>query len=328
MKRSKPALETAIQPRSGAEDAVVNRVENLELERETMEAREAKRAEFEGTKLDWRNKVAAAADTLRAQKDADFFGGEAETYEAPVTQTEDTSEVEEVEIVDAPEDEPDYGSAKITKIVNGKSITRTVDEWIALANKVEDADAYYAAAARKQVEAAKPVPKVQDIRELAQKIQLGSEDEATDALTEVMNAAVQRVQQEKSAADTQAAGRAIYQAFMNEFSDITSDPVLNGALNDMDAQNIERFFDADPVINFDKRLRFCGEAIRTWRDGVAEKTVKTEKRNVLIGKKAQIVNLNTASQKQSNNTDKPLSEKEAKTAAVQSMFASRKKKPF
>ena len=73
MKRVK-TIPLSIQPRSGAEDAVVNRVENLEQERETMDQRQALTQEFETGKIDWRNKIAADADNAREQRQAECPG--------------------------------------------------------------------------------------------------------------------------------------------------------------------------------------------------------------------------------------------------------------
>lgn len=320
MKRVK-TIPLSIQPRSGAEDAVVNRVENLEQERETMDQRQALTQEFETGKIDWRNKIAADADNAREQRQAEFFGTEPQTYGEEIPE-------EIPEEITEDEDEDTDGNQLITKTINGKRVTRTVDEWIGLANKVEDADAYYAAAARQQVEATKPPPKVVDIKQLAQKLQLGSEEEATEALQEVMEAAASKVRQEKSSEDMQNAGKAVYQAFSNEFKDIVGDPVLNAALNDMDSKIINQFFDADPVRNFDMRLRHCAAQIRNWRDGVSDAAKKHEKKQELLSKKEKIVNLNTAGQKQSSSNEKVLSEKEAKEQAVSNMFASRKKRAF
>src|ERR1035437_8081484 len=76
----------------------------------------------------------------------------------------------------------------ITRKVNGKDVTRSLDDWLAVASKVEAADQFLAEASRLRNEQAQvptkadPEPSVDDDLALARAIQMGSEEEAVAAL--------------------------------------------------------------------------------------------------------------------------------------------------
>jgi hypothetical protein len=313
------------------EDRVLKQMEEDQDFNRVSAAQLVKLREVEAARVDWRNKVAENVTNEQARQDAELSGIPAsENYqentsdedEDITSDNQDTSTEPEV----SPEDNEYDGSTLITKIINGKKVSRTLDDWIQLANKVEDADLYYSEAVKKlHQERTPPEPQV-DIKELAKKIQLGSEEEAAEALSQVLATAKTDIRKEKSQADLQQAGKAIYQAFTNEFNDITSDPILNAALNDMDSRLMSQVFDPDPIVNFDKRLRHCGKQIRQWRDKNTSQAADALKKQELIEKKKKIVNLNTAGQKQSTSTERELSERESQQAAIARMFANRKKR--
>ncbi len=328
--------------RSGAEDNVLARQEDLDEQREIDARIMNSMTDREAKQTDWRNKIATSNARRQTRTYNQMVGADTEeeleeernvlsefvsSSEAEVEEVSDETPV--IEEVASEEEATDTdGGMLITKTIDGRKVTRSVDEWIAIASKVDDADKYYAAAVNRQREESKPAVKTTDVRDLARKLQLGSEDEAAEALTEVLNTAVTKVKAEKKEADVQEAGKAIYQSFTKDYADIINDPVLNSALNNMDQQLMNQEFDSDPVVNFDKRLRHCGEQIRAWRNNVADTSVKTAKRQDLVNKKSQIVNLNTASQKQGSKSAAVLSERQAKEQAVANMFATRKKRAF
>lgn len=313
--------------KSGAEDAVLARVEALEAETEVLRERESLTEQHERKKLDWRNQIAESVEAANEARNAEFFGSE------EVEQPED--EGDEVPPAPQPEDVEDDeadGSQLLTKTIRGKKVTKTVDEWIALATKVEDADTYYSEAARR-VHQKPPVPEVDEaevLREVAKKLQLGSEDEAAEAITAIIQKA-STTAAAKSVEQAQAeAANAVWASFSRDYIDLVNDPVLYGAVMSWDQRLIEegRSFDLDRVKDFDKRIRWIGDQVRNWKKEAANLTVKTEKRQQLVNKKEKIVNLNTASSKVGSSQEKQLSEKEAKSQAVADMFKARKKSAY
>ena len=295
----------------------------------------------ENRKVDWRNKIAAAADAKRNMSMEEVLLGNVQHDEQTSrnqigvfeTYNEfDETEVEQNNVEFEEENIPTNDQTKITKIIGGKEVTRTIDEWLEIATKVEDADNYYAESVRRMHQ--KPeVPQVdekEEIRNLARKLQLGSEAEAEEAVEALVNRAANKANYAKSQEDIQKAGEAIYMTFVRDYQDVMNDPVANAALISMEQKLIDqgKVFDNDPIANFDKRLRYVGDEVREWKKNLADVSVKYEKRQDLINKKQQIVNLNTANQKQTSREEKPLSEREGRDQAVQQMFQSRKKKAF
>jgi len=300
-----------------------------------------KRLAIDNKQVDWRNKIAAAADAKRDMSMEEVLSGNVQHDEQTsrnqigVFESDnefDETEVEQDNVEFEEENIPTNDQTKITKIIGGKEVTRTIDEWLEIATKVEDADNYYAESVRRMHQ--KPeVPQVdekEEIRNLARKLQLGSEAEAEEAVEALVNRAANKANYAKSQEDIQKAGEAIYMTFVRDYQDVMNDPVANAALISMEQKLIDqgKVFDNDPIANFDKRLRYVGDEVREWKKNLADVSVKHEKRQDLINKKQQIVNLNTANQKQTSREEKPLSEREGRDQAVQQMFQSRKKKAF
>ena len=313
------------KPTNMQEDLVLKTNEDEQRKAEILAQQREKLQEFEDSKISWRNSIGLYVDEQRngIELEDDDESNNVDEFDNVDEENIDQEVITEKNI-DQEDDEYD-DSTPITKVINGKKITRTLGEWIQIANKVEDADQYYTQAVNKYHESRKQPEEQVDVSELAKQIQLGSEDEAAKALEKVINVAANNAKKEKQQVDIQEAGKAIYVAFSNEYKDIVSDPILNAALNQLDAQMMNKVYDADPIRNFDKRLRECGNTIRQWRNKNDSSAVKTEQRKELVQKKQKITNLNTASQKQSSNQQKPLNEKQARELAIQDMFKSRKR---
>jgi hypothetical protein len=329
--QDEPAQRSPISPERAAEDME----KNAAIVRAAQEKREA----IETHAVNWRNAIAAERDANRNRTMDEVLSGESvdeeQSYRNQLGALDTEVEPDGEETVKTPQEQEDTdGSTVITKTVNGVRVSRTVDEWLALATKVENADAYYQEAANKFHERHQQPEVVVDdkaiIRELSKKISLGNEDEAAEATEQLVKIAARAANAEARQQDQQEAGKAVYLAFAKEYQDVMADPVTNAAFLQFEQQVIQEntIFNSDPVLNFDARLRFIGEKMRTWKRGVADVTVKDSKRQELINKKAQITNLNTASQKQTTREERPLSELDARNAAVQGMFSSRKKKAF
>jgi len=312
---------------SGAEDSVLAANEKKSVEKDAVEERMKLMRAREAQKVDWRNKIAEEAQAAHDKNDELMFGIKPQDENVEV---ESKSE----EVVDTPAEEGGEsstldGTTKITRVINGKEVTRTAEEWFAIAAKVEEADLYYEEAVRqvhsKKVETPAK-PKV-DTKELAKKLQLGSEEDAVEAVDTLLKEAIDQSNEVKRQEDNRKAGQAIFNNFAKDYQDLLSDPVLNAAVMNMcDVTYANKVFDPDPLVNFDKKMRFCGEQVRGWKKGLADVTVKDKAKEELLNKKAKIQNLNTSGAKMNGGNDgKVLSEKEAREQAVAGMFAARKK---
>ncbi len=332
-------------------DRAQNEAERLAAELELAQQAEARTKQFEKGKADWRNKIAEAQDARKQFSVDDLLSGKVPQRNESKNQQlgkslfqEQDNENEEIQIQDetveqaeaeaaVAEDPVVDGNIRVTKVINGNKVTRTIDEWTNIASKVEDADAYYKESVRRMYEQKnqKPIENEKEVlKELAKNLQFGDEEQAAAAVDQLMNRAAQKANERVEADSLQKAGEAVYLNFAKEYSDVVNDQILNSALQQLELKAINegKRYHADELKNFDMRLRDIGNQVRNWRDNMADNSVKKEKKQDLINKKQQISNLNTASQKQTLKQEKPVSESEGRNAAVQAMFQSRRKSSY
>jgi len=172
----------------------------------------------------------------------------------------------------------------ITRKINGKDVTRSVDEWLAIASKVDAADVYLAEAARlrnEQLQKAQastkvdPEPQQQVVDEdeadlaLARAIQMGSEEEAKAAVRAIRKAQTPSITQDEIARtiDERLTFNEAISKFRSDFRDIVEDPVLNQMALDMDRKLVAQK-DARP---YEERYKAIGTSIRKWADEMAKK---------------------------------------------------------
>lgn len=346
--------------RTSAEDAVLKQQEDDAAQKTAIEARIAIRQKVEQEKLDWRNKIATNKDEEREARDVAVFGpkkAEHEVVEEPIVEDDEVVEdpviedEEEVEPLAEPEDEdeedvvsvkdPDGDDSDIdydksvTRLVNGKKVTKTLGEWLDVGTKVEDADLYYEEATRRAH--AKPAietpPFDEDafLKEQNSKIQLGSEAEALAAQKKLLEYGSWKARQQSAAEAGQVAAKAAYNNFLKQFPDIAKDKILLSAAHALDEQLVQqgKKFAEDGLENFTKRMTYVGQEIRKWKKEQVSLTVKTKTKEDLVEKKQKIRNLKAANAKTGGTAAKAeLSEKDARDAAVKDMFKSRKKGQF
>ena len=166
-------------------------------------------------------------------------------------------------------------SAKITRKVNGTDVTKTVEEWIAAAQKTEAADRYLAEAAkafRTQQEPAKaqaeaaPARVEEDDLALARAIQTGTEEEARVAIAKLRKQP-QAVTPEQllPLVDQRLAVLDALRTFQSEFKDVVSDPNLFQLVQAED----QRLIQAGHAGSNLERFREAGNNVRKWREGLA-----------------------------------------------------------
>ena len=194
----------------------------------------------------------------------------------------------EAETSDDAGPEPEAAPRMITRKVNGRDVTRSEDDWFAIASKVEAADTYLEEAARLRREAlqqnqppAQNVPspedvraaQVEDRRALVRAIQMGTEEEAMAALEQLqsMNSRPELTSaQLAKAVDDRLTFKEAVSKFESEFSDILSDPQLRT----LALQRDQELMAAGDKREYWDRYSEIGNSLRGWRDGLIKSATK------------------------------------------------------
>lgn len=303
---------------STAEDAVLKRDEENAEAINIIRQREEIMQSRENSKVDWRNKIAEDVD---AKKQLDPFEEREEI--------EDVLPLEEHDEIANKVDETSEDEKLITKVVNGKEVSLTYDQWMERAIKVSEADEYYADAARNRYKPEQQdvsqVEDPEDFDEISKAIQLGSPEEARDALKNLQNSAVKKAKNIMTQEQVQIAAQAAYKAVVRDYKELVEDPILNGAFIALDKKLLDenKTFSNDPVENFDLRMRFAGDEIRKWQSSKLGNAGKEKEKEILLEKKKNIHTLPRAGTKKIINSKSPLSEEQQKQADIRSMFAKR-----
>jgi hypothetical protein len=215
------------------------------------------------------------------------------TEDPPIVEPETPPRVDEPAPLDT--------AQMITRKVNGKLVTKPLEEWLVDASKVNAADEYLQDAARLRKEVVRePAPQEpqqpvltpeqlaaerrEKLRQRVRAIQMGTEDEAISAFEEMENAVsrptitaddINRVTDERLKFNTAIS------EFRKEFSDLVSNPQLNRMVLDMDAALIAR----GDKRSYSERYTEVGQAVRQWRDDLIksstpEPTVPAAEKNV------------------------------------------------
>jgi len=164
----------------------------------------------------------------------------------------------------------------ITRKVNGREVTKSLDDWLVTASKVEAADNYLAEASRLRQEqiqkaqasvVADPAPDtVDDDLAFARALQMGSEEEAAAAVRALRRGSpsVSTADIAKTIDDRLTFNQAIQQ-YRKDYADIVGDPILNNLAQETDAKLIA----AGDTRPYDVRYKDIGDSLRAW---VAKKT--------------------------------------------------------
>ena len=198
-----------------------------------------------------------------------------------VTEREMDRMTEEVE---EPEEPPAEAPRMITRKVNGREVTRSEDEWLNIASKVEAADTYLEEAARLRRDAqqqnqppAEPALSPEDVRARqveerrawVRAIQMGSEEEAMTALEQLQSLG-QRPQvtqdQLAKAVDDRLTFKDAVSKFESEFNDILGDPQLRA----LALQRDQELMASGDKRDYWTRYNEIGTGIRDWRDNLVK----------------------------------------------------------
>ena len=238
-------------------------------------------------RLNRRNMIADSADEFRSGDMDDIDGGR------PVNDDrddEDDGTVRQQAEAEAP--------ARHKIKVNGKDLELSYDELVQRAQKVESADEYLRHASESVKNATKLALSVQDEPKqldeddlaLARAIQMGSEDEAVQAIrkiksrpSEVTPDAVARVVDERLSFQRAA------EWFNNEYKELLTDPNLKKLVLDRDAELAQ----LEPQTAYMDRLRRVGDEIRGW-NGQRAGTPKVDK----AARKAQVASVPSGAARQ------------------------------
>lgn len=236
------------------------------------------------------NSIGDSYDEIRAEDLADITDdgklepfvvqkadGEEEPLETPAPEPEPTPE---------PEDKGTDTAQMITRKINGKMVTKSLEEWLVDASKVNAADEYLQDAARIRKQALQPEPEAQapqqpepqrpdpqvvaaqereKRRQLARAIQMGTEEEAVAAIEQLQNMSktpTLTVEDVGRVADERLKFNTAISEFNKEFADLVSNPQLHAMVLNADRELIAKG-DKRP---YAERYNEIGLAVRKWRD--------------------------------------------------------------
>jgi len=186
------------------------------------------------------------------------------------------------------EEEPEPEEQPKHKIkVNGKELELTTQELVERAQKVESADEYLKEASRKarEAEVAKPIlpspedaaaKAMEDRRALVRAIQMGTEEEAMEAIEKLQGKTIPSVSADDVArtVDERLTFNDAVTRFQTEYKDLAEDPVL---LNIVLQRDKELIAQGDKRSYWD-RYADIGNSVRTWKEGLTKAaTTETEK---------------------------------------------------
>jgi chemotaxis protein histidine kinase CheA len=153
--------------------------------------------------------------------------------------------------------------------VNGKELEVSFDELVARAQKVESADQYLAEAVRVKQEAYQPPvqradagsaahPSDEEDAALVRAIQVGTEDEAKDAIRKLRDSVSVKTDQTVATIDERFLFLQAVDRFRNDYSDILKDPVLQSMAFALDQQLLQ----AGDKRPYEARFKEVGDLVR------------------------------------------------------------------
>lgn len=239
------------------------------------------------------NAIGDSADDLRAEDLADINddGSTSEfQVQRPDGELEDLAEPAPKDTTKPEVTEPDPldTAQMITRKVNGKMVTKPLEEWLVDAQKVNSADEYLqdAARIRKELrvepEAQRTEPEQpritpdqsaaqrrEELRQRVRAIQMGTEDEAIAAMEALQNmnrTPTLTVEDVGRVADERLKFNTALAEFNKEYADLVSNPQLHRMVLEADATLI-RNKDTRP---YAERYKEVGDAVRAWRDNLIQ----------------------------------------------------------
>ena len=283
--------------------------------RDQIKKREDARTEFESARLAKLNKMGSATDERIARENAMFTGKD---YVAPAELEAQAPEVIEDEAEPA-EDVPVAETPQDPIVRNG--VTRTRAEWAVWDEAVKQ---YQVAPQAPPEPPIVEIPEISD-EEIARAISLGDTTESTLAVRKLKESIVGQVNEQAERNRQQLRAQECYQAALKDYPDIAADKTM---LNWVVAREVllskqepwTKYHPTDEVLAFNNRFRSVFEELKNWQ----KEHQKVNNNAALVEKKKSIHTLSSVNTKLSKKEEKPLSEAEAKAAAIAEMMNKRK----
>ena len=233
------------------------------------------------------NALNAIGDRIDSERGDDMLdiadGDKYEQFDKPeIPDEEHETETTQEKVIEDKPATPDKYKLK----VSGKEIELTLDEIIERAQKVEAADAYLSEAARlkKEYETRNAPPKpsedakaveVEESRALARAIQMGTEDEAVEAIARLRKSVTPSFSKDELArtVDERLTFQNAVSVFQDEYKDIYSDPKLRQMVIDQDAALVA----SGDTRTYLERYRSIGQELRDWRDSLVKSVAAPDK---------------------------------------------------
>lgn len=199
-----------------------------------------------------RNAIADAADDARKDDFAEVGD------DVPREPSPDTEVPDDVQVTVYP---------KIK--VNGQDVDIT-PELIEKTQKIASGDAYLQAASQSVKTAAELALSSDgqesvetDYRALAKALQMGTEEEAEQALRELSKTKPSKTPDVSQLVRSELTLRDAKAKFDEDYKDVLTDPYLAKLVSEKDKE----YYEADPSLQYDKRWRKAAEEVRTWAKG-------------------------------------------------------------
>lgn len=213
--------------------------------------------------------------------------------------------VEAIEQIDE-----ESGNTPITRTINGKKITKTLNEWLGQAEKVENADEYLSQAVSHLQKTRQPViqpavitPPVDNDAEddaLAEAIQVGTPEQRREAVRKLRQQAAESVNQQMTVNAAKERARLAYETVRAANKDIFADPNLEAVAIRKDRELAESGTVLDPndrARDFELRFQMAVDQTREWYTGVKKNTEAEIKKEDLISRKKKLLNVQSSNAK-------------------------------
>ena len=182
------------------------------------------------------------------------------------------------EVNQEPEEQTEQPKHKIK--VNGKELELTTEELVQRAQKVESADEYLKEASRKMREADSskevkpPLPSPEDAtakanedrRALVRAIQMGTEDEAMEAIEKLQARPSVSADDVARTVDERLTFNDAVSRFQKDYKDLAEDPVLLNIVLQRDKELIAQ----GDKRSYWERYEDIGNSVRTWKEGLTK----------------------------------------------------------
>lgn len=226
--------------------------------------------------------------------------GNGEEIEQSTVQPSNNAEVD-----DSESDELDEESlnVKVTRLINGKKVTKTVGEWLVDAEKIHVTPEPTKTESKIVPLAVAPVPVIQpakvsdeELANFVKSLQEGTSEDAVKAARKFLDAGTQATQKAAAELTFDQNMRAVYNEILTKNPDISGVKylwdaacTLDGQLSNNEFRDKKPMFDEkDPFNNFRLRFQSCIDSIRKQDEERRQGSVNASKKKQLLTKKDKL----------------------------------------